>query len=198
MIKNQNNQETTSSEINKYIQNNNLHIVGFGGAGLNFVEFLHSKKINANFTCIKNPERPNLHSDINFIKFIYPINEILNFDFDISTQISELFNKNENYILFSGLGGDTGAFLTVKIAKMLKEKKISFVSISSLPFKFEHSVENIFDPNTIANSAKEQLKLFPNCYFFCLEEMKKSNKGVNLFNFFKITNELIYNTIKSL
>lgn len=174
-----------------------MHIIGLGGAGSNIVEFLHSKNINAKFTCITNPERPNLHSDIKFIKFIYPTNKYINFDNEIQSEIKELFKENENYIIFSGLGGHTGSFLNVKIANILYSKNISFISISSFPFKYEHSVDNLFDRHIVANSAKEKLELFPNCYFFSLAEMKKSNKGINLFNFFKIVNEFIYDTIKS-
>lgn len=197
MIKNQNNQELSLSSFEDFSKQKKVHFIGFGGAGSNLVEFLHSKKLHAKFTCVTNPERPKLHSDINFIKYIYPKNENLNFDIEISFQMDAIFNENENYILFSGLGGNTGAFLTVKIAEMLNEKNISFVSISSLPFKFEHSLDNLFDPHTLANDAKEKLKSFTNCYFFSKDEMKIYNPEINMFNFFNISNEFINSHIKT-
>lgn len=195
MIKNQNNQELSLASFEDFSKQKKVHFIGFGGAGSNLLEFLHSKKLNAKFTCITNPERPKLHSDINFIKYICIKNK--NFDIEISFQMDAIFNENENYILFSGFGGNTGAFLTIKIAKILKSRKIPFVSISALPFKFEHSVDNLFDPHTVANAAKEKLKSFTNCYFFSKDEMKIYNPEINMFNFFNISNEIIYNHIKT-
>ena len=44
-----------------------LHFVGLGGAGTNTVEYFYRMGIKGNYTCITNPERPNLPSEIKFI-----------------------------------------------------------------------------------------------------------------------------------
>ena len=60
-----------STDFSIFNNSENLHFVGFGGAGSNTIEYLHAKGIKAKFTCISNPVRANISDEIDFIHYIY-------------------------------------------------------------------------------------------------------------------------------
>ena len=178
-----------SKKFSIFNNTNNLHFIGLGGSGSNVVEYLQANSIKAKFTCITNPDRPNLSAEINFINFRAKYTDIQSID--LLNEIANIFNKNENYILLNGLGGNSGTFLTKKIAELLFDKGISFIIISSLPFSFEGT-----ECPTIANLAMQKLQKYSNFYFYTFNEVKiLYNKKMGFRELFVKVNEMIYTLI---
>ena len=164
----------------------NTHYIGLGGAGCNIIEYLQKKRIKAKFTCITNPHRPNLSNEIKFINFRAKYSDI--HDTELSSDIKNICNKNEKYILFCGLGGNTGTFLTEKITAFLFENDTSFMIIASLPFSFEGP-----ECQSIANLAAQKLQKYPNFYCYTFEEVKNlRNKKMGFNELFEQVNEMVY------
>lgn len=159
-----------------------LHFVGFGGAGSNIVEYLYAKGINAKFTCISNPMRPDISSDIQFINYVYaPGNEI-------PPSILNIFESNEKFILLTGFGGDTGTFFTVEISKLLHKQKVPFLTIASMPFNIETE-----ERHSKSDLAFKELEQVPGFYYYKFSEFKSLlNSKMNFKQMFEKISNLIY------
>jgi len=101
----------------------------------------------------------------------------------IPQKILDLFTKNENYILLSGLGGYTGTFMMQQLTEMLYQQKKSFLSICTSPFTFEGKEKNEYALHTI-----QKLQHIRN--FHCKEQERifENNQNQTLKNIFKLIN----------
>ena len=171
-----------SEDFSIFNNSENLHFVGFGGAGSNIVEYLHSKGINAKFTCISNPRRPNISSEIQFINYVYVVEN------KIPTRIVNIFKSDEKFILLSGLGGYTGTFFTVEISKLLHKKNSPFLTIASMPFDIESA-----ERHSKSDLAVKELEKIPNFYYYKFPEIKVLfNSKMNFKEIAEKTSHLLY------
>lgn len=171
-----------STDFSIFNNSENLHFVGFGGAGSNTIEYLHAKGIKAKFTCISNPVRPNISDEIDFIHYIYSLEN------QLPTIILDIFESDEKFIILSGIGGNTGTSFTMSISRLLHKKKIPFLTISSFPFKFESQ-----DRNSLSNLVLRKLDNVPNFRYYTFPEIKALfNTKMNPKELFEKVNELIY------
>jgi len=178
-----------------------IHFVGLGGAGSNQVEFLFNKGIIGKFTCISNPVRLNLPKEIQFVHFIPPGEsyhkngvEVLRISdmkqpIAIPDSILNIFDSNEEFILLSGLGGYTGTFMTEELTIMLNQRKKLFLTVSSLPFKFEGQQRRLIAENTI-----NKLKSIASFQYYELEEIKNEYGDLTIRDAFEKVNERLYET----
>lgn len=171
-----------SSDFSIFNNLEKLHFVGFGGAGSNIVEYLHTKGIQAKFTCISNPLGQNISSEIQFIKYVYEAQK------EIPSSIFNIFENNEKFILLSGLGGNTGTFLTIEISKLLHKKKIPFLTFASMPLKIETE-----ERHSKSDLAFKELEKIPNFYYYKFSEIKLLfNTKMNFKELFEKISHLIY------
>lgn len=180
-------------------ENPSIHFIGLGGAGSNQVEFLYNKGIKGKFTCISNPIRQNLPNDIHFVHFIPPGEihykngvEILRISdlkqpIKIPDSILKIFDSNEAFVLLSGLGGYTGTFMTEELTLLLNQRKCKFLTISSLPFKFEGKKRRFIADNTI-----NKLKNIGRFQYYELENIKAEHGDLTLSDAFEKANEQLY------
>lgn len=177
-----------------------IHFVGLGGAGSNQVEFLFNKGIIiGKFTCISNPVRLNLPKEIQFVHFIPPgesyhkngvevfrISEMKQ-PIEIPDSILNIFDSNEEFILLSGLGGYTGTFMTEELTVILNQRKKLFLTVSSLPFKFEGQQRRLIAENTI-----NKLKSIASFQYYELAEINNAYGDLTIRDAFEKANERLY------
>jgi cell division GTPase FtsZ len=180
-------------------ENLSIHFIGLGGAGSNQVEFLYNKGVKGKFTCISNPLRPHLPKEIKFVNFIPPGEihykngvEILRISdlkqpIKIPDSILKIFDSNEAFVLLSGLGGYTGTFMTEELTLLLNQRKCKFLTVSSLPFKFEVKKRRFIAVNTI-----NKLKNIGCFQYYELENIKAEYGDLTLRDAFEKANEQLY------
>ena len=173
-----------------------IHFIGLGGAGCNMLEYIQKQGIVARYTCITNPVRNNLSSEINVLKFDSPRNYTLienwhKQDLKLPMSIKMLLHSNSHYVILSGLGGYTGTMLTKSIMKHLKKQEKDVMTICCLPFKFETSRNNI--ANDISKDLIKQYKVS----FIDLNVASKGYGHISLKQFFDKVNEDTYRIYKS-
>jgi len=176
-----------------------IHFIGLGGAGSSQVEFLYSKGVKGKFTCISNPVRPNLPKEIQFVHFIppgksYDKNGVekhrisdLEQPIVIPDSILNIFNSNDVFVLLSGLGGYTGTFMTEELTLLLNQRRKLFLTISSLPFKFEGQKRRLIAENTL-----NKLKSMDRFQYYELENLKTKYGNLTLKDVFEKANEELY------
>lgn len=178
-----------------------LHFVGLGGAGTNTVDHFYRMGIKGNYTCITNPERPNLPSEIKFIKFIpsgqshyengtevFNISD-MHHKIEIPNSVMNIFKSNDKFVLLSGLGGYTGSYLIVELSRLLQDSGKNFMTICSLPFTFEGQKRKSY-----AEYAMKQLETQRNFKYFELDGiLEKYGTDITLLEAFKKADEQFYN-----
>lgn len=181
-----------------------IHFFGLGGAGSNQVEFLYNKGIKGKFTCISNPLRPHLSKEIQFINFIPPGKshykngaEVFRTSdmkqaIEMPNLVLNLFNSNDTFVLFSGLGGYTGTFMTEELTTALLHNKKSFITISSVPFEFEGQKRRTLAENTI-----NKLKSIENFHYYELDKIKNEYGNLPLKEALEKANEQMYKIYKA-
>jgi len=165
--------------------------VGLGGGGCNALEHIHKKGIKAKYTCITNPKRPNLPSEIEFIKFDSPEKNYL-FDeledvISLTPEIKNAFKDDVTYILLAAFGGYTGTNLTRELSKHLSKSNRMFMTICSMPFQFEGKRRN-----TLANRTKNILEHSPNFKWFNLDMIREIHGDMVLSKAFAKADEQFY------
>ena len=181
----------------------NTIVVGLGGAGCNIVEYLQKNGIKASFIGISNPERPNLSSDIRFIKFVPPQISLgegsgkflpvsdMNQPLILPQNIKELFTSNNKYILLAGLGGYTGTYMVEHLADFLKQTKIEFAVICCLPLQFEGKQRK-----AVAREAQTKLESHVNVTYFDPNTLSQQYGDRSLEDFFDVCNTKVLDIFK--
>jgi cell division GTPase FtsZ len=157
-----------------------LHFIGLGGGGCNAVEYVHSKGIQATYTCISYPERPSLPSDIHFSTFARHNKWDLFDGYD-------LVRKNRRYVLLAGLGGKTGTYLVEEFILLLQYQNRNFLTICSLPFAFEG-----YQRRTIANGVRTKFQSMNNFICFDLNSIVKHWGDMTLTDAFEKADERFF------
>ncbi|MEI6880567.1 MAG: hypothetical protein WCK82_04510 [Bacteroidota bacterium] len=173
-----------------------IHFIGLGGAGCNMLEYIHKKGIAARYTCITNPVRNNLSSEINVLKFDSPRNYTLienwhKQNLKLPMSIKLLLHSNSQYVILSGLGGYTGTMLTKSIMKYLKKQEKDVMTICCLPFKFETPRKSI------AIETAANLNEYNNITYLDLDIVSKGYGQISLKQLFDKVNEDAYRIFKS-
>jgi cell division GTPase FtsZ len=187
-------------KLNFSVENDEqFHFVGLGGAGSNIVEYFHRKGIKGRFTCITNPERPGLSSDIRFIDFKPPcrslylnnkeVYKIYNPDqiIEVPLSVKNLIESDENYVLLVGLGGYTGTNLLLELTKLLQSKEKKFIILCSIPFSFEGQKTKSIAYKAVTN-IDNQIKL----KVYDPDQIIGKNKNLPLNQAFKKVDEHLY------
>ena len=178
-------------------RNRTLHFVGLGGAGCNVVELAMQKYPNANYTFINNSTRNNIPSRVNFVDIAdytkhtkYKGFSFSNEEFLNMKSVTSIFkNKEELYILFVGLGGQTGSPLCVPLLKYLRKEKIDCFLSANFPFDFEGKIRS-----QIANYTKNELKYFPNVHCIDADTIRIEFGNIQISKAFdKLSERLIEN-----
>ena len=177
-----------------------LHFVGLGGAGTNTVDYFYRMGIKGKYTCITNPERPNLPSGIKLIEFIPPrqihyesgieVFQILDIHHKIKipSSVINIFKSNDKFVLLSGLGGYTGSYLTVELNRLLHDNGRKFMTICSLPFTFEGQKRK-----SCAEYAMKQLETQRNFKCFELDDIiEKYGRNLTILEVFKKADKQFY------
>lgn len=174
------------------------HFVGLGSAGSTITEYIFNKKIQAKYTIITDSKPTYLNPAINFLEFcpecdFMPLRD-MNFRIynpklhqKIPKSILDIFTKDENFVLISGLSGATGTNLTKELAMWLMENNKSFQFHCTLPFQFEGK-QRI----SIANDFVKTVQKKSNFHFFNLETLKEKHGNLPLNEAYKRANEEIF------
>ncbi|MDZ4668375.1 MAG: hypothetical protein SGJ00_10880 [bacterium] len=172
------------------------HIIGLGGAGCNILEYVHANGVEAKYTCISRPARPNLPSDIEFIEYHPPIiathftNKEICIPTDMSgkliipDQVWRIFEADEKFVLYAGLGGFTGTFFMEQLVPWLQANKKDFQAICSIPFSFERQSSKPY-----VNRVMKAIKPYPNFSYFELDDFIVKKGGATLTKFFELVSE---------
>ena len=148
-----------------------IHFVGLGGAGCNVLETFYRRGIKARYTCITDPERKHLPKDIHSIHYCSPKDEAMRgtlADMSVPLVLPEnvkaVFSENHKYVLLAGLGSYTGTYMVEELNIWLKENNKDFMSICSIPFRFEGDLRTKH-----AERLKNKLQSLPNFKYFELD-----------------------------
>lgn len=185
-------------------ENKTTHFIGLGRAGSNMVEYLQSKGIQANYTVITETKPPNLNSAINFIEYSpeCDIMQLRDMKFrifnsklkqTIPKSITDVFSKEENFILLSGLSGATGTILTKKLNCLLEKTNKSFYTFCTSPFKFEGKYRV-----SVAKDVIQELQTKPNFHFLNLEIIREKYGNLPLNEAYEQANEEMFLMIVNL
>ena len=98
-----------------------------------------------------------------------------------------IFNSNDVFVLLSGLGGYTGTFMTEELTLLLNQRRKLFLTISSLPFKFEGQKRRLIAENTL-----NKLKSMDRFQYYELENLKTKYGNLTLKDVFEKANEELY------
>ena len=171
-----------------------IHIIGIGGAGLNFLESIGAG-MNINRIYINNSESDReISSDIMSISI--PVNQIMDGASFSRENLPSLFtalNNSTQAFIISGLGGNTGTRLTPHINKLCNDNGIHIHIIAFIPFKFESSrreiakkILNKLDREDIAIT-KIDLE----------EQLQQSDNNTSLNSMWCAINEIVLDIISS-
>jgi hypothetical protein len=154
----------------------NLHFIGLGGGGTNILEYFHKKDIQAKYTSITNCSRPHFPSDIQFIQFLPPTKNCepgdgtiwmesdMSQPLKLTKNLKGLFDADDQYILFAGLGGYTGTKMVDTLIPWLQKEGKDFLVICNLPLAFEGA-----NRNSMASNLVKKYRYLPNFKYFDLE-----------------------------
>ena len=161
--------------------NKKIHFIGLGGAGCNALEHIYRQGIQAKYTCISYPGRPELPPDIQFIKYARLSKWHL-------FEAGNLFKENSKYVLLAGLGGETGSYLVKELTSFLWVRNKEFLILCSSPFSFEGNQRRI-----IAAGVKIKFQSMSNFICFDLEEMRQIWGNISLKAAFDKADNEFYN-----
>jgi cell division protein FtsZ len=164
-----------------------FHFIGLGDAGSNVVEYIYSKGIKGKYTCISNTIKNNLPKKIQCIQL-----NTQSVATEIPDAVLKIFNANDTFILLSGLGGYVGTFMTEKLTLRLHQQQKKFMTITTLPFKFEGEERLLRALATV-----EKLKNIPDFKFFELETIRTQYGHLPIRAAFEKVNEQFYTMYKS-
>ncbi len=135
--------------------------VGIGDSGAAILKHIQKKDIDADFIF--------LHKQIQ------------------SSEMKRLFKEDDNYVLLTGLGGETGTQLTEKLLLLFQEMKKDFIVICSIPFVWEGELKR-----SRANRVKIKFQNLPNFNFFELSEIQNHYGHLKIREVLNIINEECY------
>jgi hypothetical protein len=128
---------------------NRIHFVGLGSASLQVLSYIKARENMGKYTIITNPNHLSKIPGINVIPFKSPgetyfkdKKEVhhksdMSQRLSLSESVTNLFSEDEFYVLFACLGGYTGTYMAEELTEFLINSSKRFVTICSLPFKFE-------------------------------------------------------------
>jgi cell division GTPase FtsZ len=182
-----------------------IHFVGLGNGGSNFVALFHSKGIQGKFTCVTDQQLTSFSNQINCIYYRSPGTSVFNKNgieimrssdrnqkIEIPDSVFNIFKSNEKYVLLSGLGGYTGTFMTEELTLFLSQQKKSFLTIASIPFKFEGTNRRFY-----AQITEARLKYLNNVKFLDHESIELKYGDLTLNDLLQKANEEIYEIYKA-
>jgi|688.fasta_scaffold276944_2 cell division GTPase FtsZ len=177
-------------------QTKKIHFVGVGGAGCNVVEYAMKQMPNAKFTFINNSTRKNIPKGVEFIDVRHCHSSIYYNGFSMSMQdfygmkeVVKVFdNEDMTYLIFVGLGGNTGSKFCNPILRYLRKRKFPCFMTVSMPFNYEGNTRNI-----IANFTKNEINRFnPNMYILDPNDLKDKLGNNTVSDAFKNIDRMMY------
>ena len=183
---------------NKFAEGKRVHFVGLGGAGRNSLEYIHGKKVKADYTSIGDFSCSS-HESIQQVTFckdfkhhfeaenMPSINEGSNL---ISTSFLE---HSQTIILLAGLGGFTGTVLGVYLMKKLKAYGKNVYLFATTPFNYEGNSRQKY----LAFALKE-LEHEKNVFLISNEVRRKEFGNLPLEIFFEKTDEMFLNMAREI
>lgn len=174
-----------------------LHFIGLGGAGTTAIKHIYSKGIKAKYTAITCTygiyNLPSYFSGISFdpyqlisdnsASFLTKVNE-LQTSIEQNSLITSIFETNEHFVIFAGLGLYSGSALSLSLSKLLSKKKKTFLTINFIPL----SLEGVNRRNAGLEIALRLSKL-KNCKHFDLDDLLNKNKTLSYIDFIEKVNE---------
>jgi cell division GTPase FtsZ len=174
------------------------HFIGLGWAGTKVLETFYRKGVNGKYTCIH--ERKSEILAIHHVPFISPKKSYFSKKYDkeiiygsdfnqkliMPNVVTELFKKNERFVLIGGLGHYTGTYMVEELTLMLHESKGDFLTICSLPFEFETPGRQK------AIEVFEKLKHIPNVTYFDMNTFGEKQRNTHLPKIFEMSHEEFY------
>ena len=158
-----------------------MHFIGLGGAGGNIIEHIHRKGVSGRFTYVNGPARPGLAHDIAHIKFVPPSQRE-----EVPIRLRQLFAADERYVLFAGLGGKTGSYLSYVLGEWLRNNNKDFLIACTLPFAFESGAVQT------AQQVKVCLRRLPNFKCLALDSLKETHGQTGVSDFFALADDNLY------
>jgi len=186
--------------LKRRTQVKSTHFIGIGRAGSKVLRLLHSKGIQAKYTAITENRNKELLLDMAFINFTPPykinkyINNIgavkvsdMNQKLIVPKEVTDLFSNDEKFILFAGLGGYTGTYMSRELAVLLNENKKDYLIICCLPFSFYGTEQKHH-----ANRIKDELQTDPNFRYFECDKIIEQYGDMMLSDAFLKADEKFY------
>lgn len=113
------------------------HFIGLGNSGNNILKYFLKQDPTAKYTCLTTHKPQNPESDIKYIPIPYSGIKRKNAQLNIPEEVFDILEANDHYVLLTGLGGFSGSSLVWKLSIRLHSRNRSFLTICSLPYKFE-------------------------------------------------------------
>lgn len=176
------------------------HFIGLGGGGMRCLNFLHEAGIEGNYTCINWAKaRPHLAREIAHIVYEPLIKKRYSYyqaDADWLTYVRQkspipeagirLLERDEHFVLLSGLGGHTGTYLTETFVALLHKSQKSFLCITTLPFRFADENTRLFSQQSV-----EKLRGVPNFHYFGMDKIRELYGNLTLAKAYKKADEMM-------
>jgi cell division GTPase FtsZ len=173
-----------------------LHYLGIGNGGCKMIEYLLKKEEAINYTVINS----------SFKGYNFPINKQVIYDLPndayngrninmatlhsqtgLPQNIHNIFADNsKHYVVFVGLGGYTGSYLSTTIISHLAAKNTSYNCIISLPFSHEGFIKR-----KNAEIIKSSLPKSKNIAFVDFDLIRKEHGNFKMVDAFEVADEYV-------
>ena len=177
---------------NENRQTSKLHFIGLGQGGTNAVTYLQGKGIHGKYTCITGSYVSHLSPETKHIFYEAPRDFRLNGanymkSIALTTEMKNLFNKNDNFVVLTGLGGATGTGLIGSVLEFLQIQHKKYMAICSLPFYMEGRSKNSY-----ALIKQSELKAKGNIHFINQNRLLEDSGKLTVREAFAKGNEQFY------
>lgn len=179
-----------------------FHLIGLGDAGAGIIKYCYEKDRDLQYTVINSEFKEKPNSSFDIVEFNRPSNAYLEnnpslkkvninavrINNSLPQNIEPIFSdKSKNYVLFSSLGGFTGSYLSLAIAKKLQQENIKYYNIVNIP-------PFIISPfrRDVAISLKQEFNNIPNTYFFDSENLRRLYGNYKMNDQNKLANQELY------
>lgn len=159
----------------KNIVEQKTHFIGLGKSGAAMLKYLSEKNIEADYTCIGK----------GYNGIYSPITQM-----PVNTNFKGLLSKRKNYVLLTGIGGETGSLLIQSLVSEMNVQNVPYTAIITIPFAFEGNKKS-----EKAANLKSKLAINKNVHFLEMQTIKEKYGNMLIKDGFIKANEEIYKMI---
>lgn len=178
-----------------------LHFVGVGDGGCKMIEYLLSKGEQIGYTAINSNYKGYFFATNKQVVFELPIDAYNGRNMNLTTlqsqkglpkNIANVFtDKSRHYVVFIGLGGYTGSYLSKEVISHFEAKNLRHNCIISLPFTHEGLIKR-----KNAEMIKSSLSNCKNIAFVDFNLIRENQGNFKMVDAFEIANKYQFDYYK--